>query len=101
VAWLALGTFLLFAAVGASFRAPRAVDSVSAIAVALLVGALLQSFQVYPMERALVAMAGGMAGAVMVTSFRSPDRRSVRILALSAGAVSCLFALFGPAGGLF
>jgi hypothetical protein len=81
--------------------AARRPDLVSILALGFLIATLLQSFQVYPSGGSVLIFGVAFGGAHIVHLLFRPARIGLRRVALLAGALSCLFALFGPADGLF
>ena len=100
MAWLGLGLLLLFLAVGATPGGVRSLDTISVAALAGLIGSLLRSFDVYAAE-AVVLIAAGAVWVALLVRRKLALARVKRLIALAGGASSCLFALFGPADGLF
>ena len=101
MAWLLLGALLLLLAVPA--RGGKAVDSTGVAAIAGFAATAWRALSVYPPGKvAPIALAWAAAMLAMLLLGRrraAPLRARWALLAL--GAASSLFALFGPADGLF
>ena len=102
MAWLILGALLLLLAVrGGGGKAAR-VDPVGIAALACLAAAAFWSLRVYPAARAAPMLLAAPLGLLLLLpgrGWRTPF--AARCAALALGSAASLFALFGPAEGLF
>jgi hypothetical protein len=102
MAWLILGAlFLLLAVRGGGGKAPR-LDPLGLAALACLAAAAWWSLRVYPAARAapmLVALPLALFLLLPAKGLGPP--LAARCIALALGTAASLFALFGPADGLF
>ena len=102
MAWLILGALLLLLAVrGGGGKAAR-VDALAMAALACLAAAAWWSLRVYPPSRAapmLLALPLGLLLLLAKGAWALPF--AARCSALALGSAASLFALFGPADGLF
>jgi hypothetical protein len=104
MAWLALGALLLLLAVpGGRGKAVHRLDPLGLAAGALFSAAAWRALSVYPAGTVVpIALAWLAAlGLVLWLGPRRAPPRSARWALLTFGAASSLFALFGPADGLF
>jgi hypothetical protein len=104
MAWLALGVLLLLLAVpGGRGKARHRVDAPGLAAIAAFAASAWLALPVYsPGKVAIVALAGAAALSIaMVLGLRHGAPQPARWTMLALGAASCLFAVFGPADGLF
>lgn len=103
MAWLILGALLLLLAVrGGGGKAGR-LDSPGVAALACLAASAWWSLGVYPVARAAPMLVAAPLGLLLLLL---PGRGlgmplAARWAALALGAAASLFALFGPADGLF
>lgn len=102
MAWLILGALLLLLAVrGGGGKAAR-LDAPAVAALACLAAAAFWSLRVYPAPRAAPMLLAAPLGLLLVLpkgKWGAPS--AARWAALALGAAATLFALFGPAEGLF
>ncbi|HEX8669073.1 MAG TPA: hypothetical protein VF727_11965 [Allosphingosinicella sp.] len=100
MAWLALGAFLLsFAALGRGGK--PAFDLTGALAAAALLVAVAGAWRVYTPVEALLTVALAAAAALLARKLLGREPPWLRPAALLSGAAAALFALLGPADGLF
>lgn len=100
MAWLALGsTLLLLALMGAGGK-PR-LDAPTAASGICLLATGLTALRVYQPGMVAAILFGGLCAALLLGRAGMLKRRPARWAALTVGAVASLFALFGPADGLF
>jgi hypothetical protein len=101
VHWLAAGLALLALSAGAASR-PVRWTLFGAVAASATILGFLGSLRVYPPLKALFALALATAGILLLRWLMpfTPGSRG-RLPVLLAGLALTLFALFGPAGGLF
>jgi hypothetical protein len=103
MAWLILGALLLLLAVrGGGGKAAR-LDPPAMAALACLAAAAWWSLRVYPVARAAPMLLAAPLGVLLLLL---PGRGraipfAARCAALALGSAASLFALFGPAEGLF
>lgn len=97
--YLALGSLLLVAA--ALGRRPRRFDALSALALVLLLALVLAATRVYPPATEAAAVGSGAIVAVVARLIVRDPEPALRWIALAAGIAAGLFAVFGPADGLF
>ena len=104
MAWFALGALLLLlAAPGGGGKAERRLDRLGLVAGILFATAAWRALSVYPAGTVVPIALGWLAGLGLLHWF-NPKRALplwARGVVLALGAASSLFALFGPADGLF
>lgn len=100
MAWLALGTLLL-AIAAAPAGVGRVVDAAGAASLILIAAAALWSLKVYPWPLAGLVLLGSAALGLLLWPLARRLPLAVRLPIGAAGAGALLFALFGPADGLF
>lgn len=99
--WLALGSLLLAAAAFGRGRSTLELPRILALVALLALAAA--SLRVYPPTRAAAGLGIGTAAAAALRFAwdPAPGRQWLRWWALALGLCAGLFALFGPAGGIF
>lgn len=101
MAWLILGALLLLLAVRGG-RGKARLDSAGIAALACLAAAAWWSLRVYPAARAAPMLLAAPLGLLLLLPKGAWGAPFVaRWAALALGAAASLFALFGPAEGLF
>jgi hypothetical protein len=104
MAWFAFGALLLLLAVPAGRgKTWTPVDALGVAAIAAFAAGAGLALPVYSAGRAVpVALAWAAAlGLWLMFGPRAVPPRRVRLAMLAIGAASCLFAVLGPAEGLF
>jgi apolipoprotein N-acyltransferase len=103
VAWFGLGALLLLLAVPGRSGKRASVDLIGAAAIATFASAFWWSLSVYPDGRIAPIAVGWAVALALILAFgaRNAAPRPTRLALLALGATSILFALFGPADGLF
>ena len=103
MAWFGLGALLLLLAVPVRGGKAGRIDPIGLAAIAAFAAAAWWSLSVYPIGKvAPIALVWAAALALLLLfrpSHAAPPPARLTLLAL--GAASSLFALFGPADGLF
>lgn len=102
MAWLILGALLLLLAVRGDRGKVARLDALGMAALACLAAAAWWSLRVYPPARAAPMLLAAPLGLLLLFpggAWRAPS--AARWAALTLGAAASLFALFGPADGLF
>ena len=99
--YLALGSLLLAGgAIGQRAR-QRSVDALTFLAIAVFLAFAAGATRVYPPGTEAEAIAAGIALAIVGRLIVRDPTPALRWLALALGTASGLYALLGPAGGLF
>ena len=102
MAWLALGALLLLLAVPAGRGKTARVDPIALAAILGFAATAWRALSVYPAGKvAPIALAWAAALGLMLAAGRRSAPTPARWTLLALGAAASLFALFGPADGLF
>lgn len=99
MAWLALATTLLLWSAFA--ERSRRVDALAVLGWACIIALTAGAVRVYPPRTETLALVGGTAAAAIALWLTGSFRPWARWAALSIGLAAGLFAIFGPAQGLF
>ncbi|HEX8064587.1 MAG TPA: hypothetical protein VF535_15400 [Allosphingosinicella sp.] len=103
MAWLALGALLLLLAVPGGSGKPSRPDGIGLAAIAAFSSAAWRAVSMYPTAKVaaiMLAWAAALGLVLVLAPGRAPPPWG-RLALLALGAASILFALFGPADGLF